>query len=468
MNRLGRWFRERLGLDVFQKVLGEHKVPAEVAGKKGWFYVFGNATLAMFLLQILSGIALATLYVPSSEVAHESLLNINDKATFGWFLRALHFFGASAMVTLMLIHAARVFLTGSYKYPREATWMFGVVLLVLTFGMAFTGQLLRWDANGLYGAVVAAKFVARVPLIGGALTDFVLAGESVSGATLTRFFAAHVLVLPILIAVCAGFHVFLVFHHGISEPPASGRRVDPSGYRSWYAKLKERGVRYWPYVAWKEALFALLVFVVIVVLAIVLGPRGPGEPPDPGSIATNPKPDWYLLWYYALLWIKPRTLESFVMVYAPILFLIFMFLLPIFANKGERSPVRRPWAVAAVLLALLAFVTLTFIGVRAPWFPERVEPLTAADLATDDPTVLSGSRVFNERGCQLCHVVDGSGGNYGPDLTLVTNRLSNEEISLRIMNGIRDMPAYRDTLSREELHEILVFLRHLGSTRRGR
>src|SRR5690606_7718895 len=96
---------------------------------------------------------------------------------------------ASAMVTLMLIHVVQVFLTGAFKYPREATWMFGVILFGLTFGMAFTGQLLRWDANGLYGAVVAAKFVARVPLVGGQLADLVLAGESVSGATLTRFFA---------------------------------------------------------------------------------------------------------------------------------------------------------------------------------------------------------------------------------------------------------------------------------------
>jgi ubiquinol-cytochrome c reductase cytochrome b subunit len=465
--RLGHWFHERLGLGLFQHAIGQHKVPAACAqSKTGWLYVFGNATLAMFLLQVLSGVGLATLYVPSAEVAHESLVHINTKATFGWLLRGLHFFGASAMVTLMMIHVIRVFLMGSYKYPREATWMFGVILFALTFAMAFTGQLLRWDANGLYGAVVAAKFVARVPLVGSQLADLVLAGESVSGATLVRFFALHVFVFPALILFCIAFHVFLVIHHGISEPPEAGRPVDPSSYRTWYEKLKSRGVTYWPNVAWREALVALMAFVVVLTLALVLGPKGPGEPPDPGSIATDPKPDWYLLWYYALLWIKPRTLEAFVMIYAPILFLLFMFLLPLFASKGERSPSRRPWAIGVVLLALMAFVTLTFVGVRAPWFPVRTDPLTAQELGTHDPQVLSGAVVFNDRGCQLCHVVVGNGGSYGPDLTLVDHRLSSEEISLRIMNGIRDMPAYRETLSREELHEILVLLRFLGQKTR--
>jgi ubiquinol-cytochrome c reductase cytochrome b subunit len=460
---VGRWFRERLGLDFLYRALSEHKVPAACdRGKTGWMYVFGNATLAMFLLQVLSGVALATLYVPSAEVAHESLIHINTKATFGAFLRGLHFFGASAMVTLMVIHLIQVFLTAAYKYPREATWMFGVVLFALVLSMAFTGQLLRWDENGLYGAVVAAKFVARVPLVGSALADLVLAGESVSGATLTRFFALHVFILPALIFLSVGFHVFLVVHHGICEPPKPGRKVDPSSYRAWYQKLKEKGVPYWPNMAWREALFALFVFVVIVTLAIVLGPQGPGEPPDPAAVVRDPKPDWYLLWYYALLWIKPRTLEAFVMVYAPILFFIFLFLLPIFANKGERSPSRRPWAVAAVLLALMGFVTLTVIGVRSPWFPEEVEPLTGRELETTQPRVLSGARVFNERGCQLCHAVRSQGGNYGPDLTLVALRLPPEVIALRTMNGIGDMPAYRETLSREELDEILAFLRFLA------
>jgi ubiquinol-cytochrome c reductase cytochrome b subunit len=460
---MGGWLRERLGLDVLQHALSQHKVPSECArGKEGWLYIFGNATLVMFLLQVLSGIGLATLYIPSAEVAHESLIQINTMATFGAFLRGLHFFGASAMVTLMVLHLVRVFLTAAYKYPREATWMFGVVLFVLTLTMAFTGQLLRWDENGLYGAVVAAKFVARVPMVGTHLADFVLGGESVTGATLVRFYALHVLVLPVLLVLTIGVHVFLVVRHGISEPPEVGRKVDPATYRSWYQKLKDQGVTYWPNMAWREALFSLLVFIVIVTLALVLGPKGPGEPPDPARVATDPKPDWYLLWYYALLWIKPRTLETFVMVYAPILALLFMFVLPLFSNKGERAASRRPWAIAIVVFSLLAFVTLTIIGIRAPWFPEETEPLTARELGTTDSRVVSGAVVFNERGCGLCHAVAGRGGNYGPELTRVGHRLSPEEISLRIMNGIRDMPAYRETLSREELDEILAFLRFLA------
>lgn len=440
-----------------------HRVPAEVAEtRKGWMYVFGNATLVMFVIQILAGVALATMYVPSPDVAHQSLTQISEETTFGGFLRALHFYGASAMVVMMVLHLIRVFLTAAYKYPREATWMFGVALFVLVMAMAFTGQLLRWDENGLWGSVVAAKYVARVPFVGGALADFVIAGESISGATLSRFFALHVFVLPALILLCLAAHLYLVIHHGVSEPPKVGRIVEPRVYVAWYRELKRRGPTYWPHMVWREAVFALLVVSAVVVLALLLGPKGPGAPPDAARLASDPKPDWFLLWWYALLWVKPRGLEALVMVYAPLLLLLAAFFFPVVFYKGERAPARRPWAVATVIFLVGALATLTVLGTRAPWYPESTEPLTAEAIGTTDPMALHGALTFNERGCQLCHAVAASGGSYGPDLTRVARRLSPEEISLRIMNGVGDMPAYREIVTREELDGILVFLRVLG------
>lgn len=238
-------------------------------------YIFGSATMVAFIVQILTGIALVTVYVPSPESAHESLLAITNVFTLGWLIRALHFFGASAMVALVLLHMCRVFLTASYKFPREMNWITGVLLFLLTLAMAFTGQLLRWDENGVWTVVVASKFLVRVPLIGRELAEFALAGDTVGGATLSRFYGLHVFILPALIILLLGLHLFLLIHHGVSEPPKAGQRVDPATYRSRYKKLKEAGVRYWPYMVWREAVFGALVLVAIFTLAIVFGPRDP-------------------------------------------------------------------------------------------------------------------------------------------------------------------------------------------------
>lgn len=456
---IGRWFYDRLGLHVPAKFLREHKVPAASAsGKKSWMYVLGSGTMLAFVVQIVTGIALVTIYVPSTESAHESLVAITEVFTMGWLVRAVHFFGASAMVILVLLHMGRVFLTASYKYPREMNWITGVLLFLLTAAMAFTGQLLRWDENGIWTVVVASKFLVRVPLIGRELAEFALAGDTVGGATLSRFYGLHVFILPALVIALLAAHLFLLIHHGVSEPPKAGKPVDPATYRAEYKKLKQAGVRYWPYMVWREATFGFLVLIVIFTLAITLGPQGPGAPPDPSAVTADPKPDWFFLWYYALLWIKSRGLETLVMVYLPIAGVVLLLLLPLVASRGERSPSRRPWAVAFAVAVALAFATLTWIGVRAPWSPSSDGPISAAKLNTEHPVTIEGAQLFHDRGCQLCHTVLGAGGKYGPDLTQVARRLSLEEIAVRTVSGFGDMPAYREMLSPQELNAILTFL----------
>jgi len=455
------WIYDRAGLEPLHRFVENYYVAPEIGRtRKGWFYVFGQALIFIFVAQIVTGSALAMKYIPSAGHAWESLQFLNNEVVWGGFVRALHYFGASAMVLLVFVHMARVVLTGSYKFPRELNWITGVVLLFLVLAMAFTGQLLRWDHNGVATVEVAATMLARFPLIGPHLMDLVLAGDTLGGATLSRFFALHVIVFPLLILGLIGVHVYLAVQNGVSEPPKAGRPVDPKTYRSWYARHKrEGGSTLWPDHMWREMVFVGGVLAVIFVLALVLGPKGPGLPPDPALIEVVPRPDWFFLWYYALIWYKPAALDTLVLVWLPVLIFPLLMLLPLFFGKGERAPSRRPWVILVVGTVFLLWATLTALGYRAHWIPDfETEPVPAAMLADAPPEAERGAALFHERGCQYCHVAFGRGGNYGPDLTGSPARMSREEMAVRIVMGLGNMPAYQEILAPGELESILAYI----------
>src|ERR1700745_2798376 len=191
--QIGAWFDARLQLAAPIRDAAEHPVPRSTAS---WWYVFGRAALGVFALQLLTGILLALVYVPSAAEAWSSLQALNYEVALGWFIRALHGWGSKFMVAIVLIHMVQVFLFGAYKFPRELTWIIGVFLLLMTLGMAFTGQVLRFDQDAYWGLGIGASIVARVPFIGGPLVDLLLGGPIIAGQTLTRFFALHVFVIP--------------------------------------------------------------------------------------------------------------------------------------------------------------------------------------------------------------------------------------------------------------------------------
>jgi len=459
MNKLKQawqWFDDRTGITDMIRPMAEHPVPP---GAK-WAYVFGSATLFCLILQIVTGVALSLLYQPTTGAAYHSLKYITEDAPLGRILRGIHYYGASAMILLVGLHMIRTYLTASFKYPREMSWVSGVILLLLTVAMGFTGQLLRWDSNGVWSSIVGAQQAGRVPLIGAWAAKFLLAGNTIGDATLSRFFSFHVFLVPALIFGLLGLHLFLVLRNGISEPPKAGRPVDPKTYRHWYENmLKKEGVPFWPDAAWRDMAFGLIVMIVIILLAVLVGPPEIGTPPNPADINTNPRPDWYLLWLFALFALMPPSIESYVMAFGPPIAILAVLLLPFFNNKGERSPLRRPWAMGIVVFIVMVIGVFWYEGTKSPWSPHfETQALPPAIVENESPEVVAGSELFYSKGCLYCHDISGNGGERGPELTHVGARLDKEQLTIKIVNGGGNMPAYGGSLSDKELRQLVSFL----------
>ena len=456
LRQLWNWLDDRSGISEAINPLASHLVPKDAK----WAYVFGSATLFCFLLQVVTGVALALVYQPTTADAYESLKYISNEVPLGRILRGIHYFGASGMILLVGIHMIRVYLTAAFKYPREMSWISGVVLLLLTVGMGFTGQLLRFDSNGIWSVVVAAEQAGRLPFVGTLIGRFLLGGDTLGGATLSRFFAFHVFLIPGIIFGLLGLHIYLVFRNGISEPPKGGRLVNRSTYRQWYENmLKKDGVPFWPNAAWRDMAFGLGIIFIILVLAIIVGPPEIGRPPDPTNIDTNPRPDWYMLWIFAMFALMPRAIESYAIVLMPTIGVIVLIMLPIWFNTGERIAWRRPWSIGIVLATVTMVSVFWYIGVQAPWSPRfGATPLTSEVIGNVSKEAKSGGKLFHDKACIYCHMIAGDGGIHGPDLTNVGNRLNADQLTLKIVNGGHNMPAFGGILTKDELDQLVAFL----------
>jgi len=213
-SRLGNWLDERTGWRGNWTAVFLRKIP-----RVNWAYTLGSATLFTLIIQVVTGILLTLYYVPEPQQAYASVTYITNEVPFGWMIRGLHHWGASAMVLLAVLHMVRVIIYGAYKYPREVTWITGVFLLLLTFAFGFTGYLLPWDQRAYWATVVGTRIAEVVPVIGGSIKDVLLGGPEISGLTLSRFFGAHVWVLPSVLFLLVGIHLYLVIRNGISTPP---------------------------------------------------------------------------------------------------------------------------------------------------------------------------------------------------------------------------------------------------------
>jgi ubiquinol-cytochrome c reductase cytochrome b subunit len=463
IKELGGWFDQRLQLGKPLRETMEHRVPRSSAS---WAYVFGSGALTVMMLQFVTGICLAFVYVPSADQAWTSLQVLNHQQSFGWFVRALHGWGSNFMVAFVLLHMVQVFMFGAYKFPRELTWMVGVCLLLMTLGMAFTGQVLRFDQDAYWGLGIGASVMGRMPFIGTPLVHSMLGGPIIAGETLSRFFTIHVFIIPGALIAFVGVHLLMVLKLGVNEWPMPGRIVKRETYLKEYHELTQKdGVPFMPDAFRKDFVFSGLVILALVACAAFFGPFGPKGQPDPTVVQAVPKPDYFFLWAYAALALLPPQMETVLLIIGPVIAIGFLVALPLISGTGEKSWRRRPLAVLSVLLIIIALAAFTQLGTYAPWSPVMdawsSAPIPPSLLESRTALERQGALVLQEKQCRNCHALGGEGGLRGPALDTVATRLTGDQLIRQVLQGRGNMPAYGNNLSPAETTALVAFLKSL-------
>ncbi|GGH08104.1 cytochrome b N-terminal domain-containing protein [Silvibacterium dinghuense] len=454
------WVEQRVQLQAPFEEAMLHPVPKSTAS---WWYVFGSAAATLLMLQIVTGILLALVYVPSGAEAWKSLQILNHDLPLGWFLRAMHGWGSNFMVAVVLIHMAQVFMFGAYKFPRELTWVVGVIMLLMTLGMAFTGQVLRFDQDSYWGLGIGASITSRIPIIGAPAVQLMLGGPIIAGATLTRFFALHVFVIPGLLLALTGLHIWMVVKLGINEWPMPGRRVNKKTYIREYHELTHKdGLPFMPGALWKDAVFSAAILLAVAVCAAIFGPYGPTGQPDPTIIQTVPKPDFFFLWLYAVLSYLPPALETPFLLTVPAVGIAILLALPFWAGEGEKSWHRRPVAVMVLALVAVSWGTFTHLATFTPWSPV-MNAWSGANVPEKmthnlSPVERQGAVILQSKQCRNCHALGGEGGQRGPALDDVATRLTEDQLIRQVVQGGGNMPAYGKSLTPSEVTALVKFL----------
>lgn len=317
----------------------------------GWRHALGGIAYLLFLLLVVTGVLLAVHYRPSAQEAYSSIQHIVSEVTLGWLVRDLHAWAANLLVVAVLAHMARVFFAAAYKPPRETNWLIGVVLLFLVLAFGATGYLLPWDQWAYWTVTEALNAVAGIPLLGDAAAGLLRGDPIVSGATLSRFFAAHVIVLPWLALALLGFHFTMVRRHGVAPPPRP-------------PAVPGSGRRFFPNHLLRSFMVAVLVCALAITVA-VFAPRPVGDPANPGKLPETVRSTWVVvdvsraLTHYLGWW----GFAGFT------LLAIGLALLPLFDRGPERQLRRRPAVTALGLVFFLGFLAAWMAGRRLRTVP---------------------------------------------------------------------------------------------------
>jgi ubiquinol-cytochrome c reductase cytochrome b subunit len=419
--RLGDWLDERVG----HRALLAHLLDEPIPGGARWRYVFGSCLLFLFLLQAGTGVLLATCYAPSTGSAWASVAYFEREVPLGWLVRGLHNGGASAMVVVALLHLLQTAWAGAYRRPRELTWWLGLLLLGCVFAFALTGYLLPWDQKGYFATQVVTSLIGAAPLVGGWLRDLVQGGPAYGNLTLTRFYAAHVLVLPALTLALVVAHVGLMRRHGVT-PPAG---LDE-------AALEARREPFWPGQLGRDLLAMLGLFALLAAWVVARRHAVTLEAPADPAAAYDARPEWYFLPLFQLLKLVPGRFEALAALAAPLVVFGALFALPLLDRGPSRLPsARKRWLglCAALLAGALGLGSWAALAdarsagyqrfrARADEAARRALALAAAGVpgrggtAVWDNDPLRRGVLVHRAHCAGCHVLRGEGERYAPDL----------------------------------------------------
>ncbi|HYL77221.1 MAG TPA: cytochrome b N-terminal domain-containing protein [Bryobacteraceae bacterium] len=341
------WLGERIDISALRELIEHKRIPVHSATR--WYY-FGGITLFLFAIQFITGILLMLYYRPTVAEAFDSVRFIMTRVEFGWLIRSIHSWSANLLIFVAFVHMFSVVFTHAYRPPRELTWLSGIVLLGLMLGFGFSGYLLPWNQISYFATKVGTDVAASAPLIGPAIARLLRGGEDVGGATLTRFFAFHVMILPLAALALVGFHVLLIQKQGMSTPPWIG----PSGVKQ---------MRFFPNFFLRELMVWYFALAVLGALAAIF-PWELGEKADPfASAPAGIRPEWYFLAQFYTLKLIPSHVWIFEGELLGILgfgLLALSFVaLPFWGvNRNGAARTRLVTGVAVVLVSYLAVFTV--------------------------------------------------------------------------------------------------------------
>jgi quinol-cytochrome oxidoreductase complex cytochrome b subunit/mono/diheme cytochrome c family protein len=432
-------------------------------GGARWAAAFGSLLLFAFVVQVVTGVLLTMNYAPSDKTAWASVKFIQEDVPLGAFIRALHHWGSSAMVILLLLHLVQVFVWGAYKRPREFTWMVGVLLLGCTLGLAFTGYLLPWDQKAYWATKVGVGIASTVPVIGDDLRLLLQGGPQMGNLTLTRFFAMHGFVLPGLLILLTVVHLYQFRLHGVT--PAWGKSAE---------QLKAEEEPFWPDQVWKDGVLAL-VFLLGLGVWCYYQPAPLEAHADPAQ-AYEARPEWYFMFLFQLLRYFHGPYEIVGTFVLPTLFFLILFFWPFLDRNPDRNPRRRPIAMTlltggtAGLIGMTAYAIATDVRMREPAL--AVEKAPPPKEPAGQIQFLDVAKLYSGN-CAACHGLDGSGKQIRggmptiPDFTSLAWQMSQTdlEITHRILDGNEPlMPAFRDKLSRDQNLALTIYVRAFAIT----
>lgn len=476
--RLFQWLDKRTGVHEIMKESLDEPIP----GGARLAYVFGSGLLYIFISQIITGICLALYYVPSAETAHTSVAYITKQVAAGAFLRSLHYYGSSAMIIVLALHFLQTFLYGSFKGRRELLWISGAVLSFLVLGMGFTGYLLPWDQKAYFATAIGTNIVGQIPLVGNWLTRLLRGGDTIGTLTLSRFYVAHVFLIPAAIFGFIAAHIVLFRKAG----PAGPIEEDPIT-----PKMAPEG--FYPKQVLMDMTFALLIMIGLGVLAY-FHPVSLGPVADPSNTQFLPRPEWYYLSVFEWLKYFEGPWVVFAIIIVPGILALAFFLMPFLDRSLERRPWRRPIPVLAVAIVLVGMI---YLGMKSN-SDDKHDPTVAAQLAIQDqqemaygkepfkpylespggviapaslpsgpvnPLVAHGRAIFEAHGCAGCHGAAGVGG-IAPVLVGITAKLPGDQLHALLLHpnaamNAGHMPAV--DVSPADMSALLAYMGALGT-----